>query len=70
MRSGQLIFLQSKVNNGVHDGDRIPALSGIGRKERGFKRVYVISEATATTPWKSSDGSLNRRADFHLEDLI
>jgi len=25
MKSGQLIFLQSKVNNG--DGDRIPALS-------------------------------------------
>jgi hypothetical protein len=33
-------------------------------------RVYVISEATATTPWKSPYGSLNRRADFHLEDFI
>ena len=25
MRSWQLIFLQSKVNNGVYDGDRIPS---------------------------------------------
>jgi hypothetical protein len=27
MKSGRLIFLESKVNNGVYDGDRIPSLS-------------------------------------------
>jgi hypothetical protein len=54
----------------VYDDAKTERAAGIGRKERGFKRIYVISEATATTPWKSPHGSLNRRADFHLEDLI
>jgi len=35
----------------VYDDAKTERAAGIGRKERGFKRIYVISEATATTPW-------------------
>jgi hypothetical protein len=44
MNSRQLIFLQSRANNGAYDGDRLPRKIGIGPRELGFKSVEVICE--------------------------
>ena len=37
--SWQLIFQQSKVNNGAYNGDRRRPRIGIGPRERGFKHA-------------------------------
>jgi hypothetical protein len=39
----QLIFLQSKVNRGAYDGDRLPAQNWDWPRELGFKIACVIS---------------------------
>jgi len=41
--SWQLIFLQSRVNNGTYDGDHLPAQTGIGHEVLGFKNACIIS---------------------------
>lgn len=49
MSSWQLIFQQSKVNNGVYNGDRFRRSIGSGPGKLGFKPVCVISEKSAAT---------------------
>ncbi len=44
MRSWQLIFLQSKVNNGVYDGDRLPGA------KLALAQRNVVSNASTLSP--------------------
>jgi hypothetical protein len=45
MSSWQLIFKQSRVNNGAYDGDRLPAQNWYWPGELGFKPACVIFAA-------------------------
>jgi hypothetical protein len=42
MTSWQLIFLQSKVNNGAYDGDRYFARFGFGLRRLGFNYGSMV----------------------------
>jgi hypothetical protein len=42
MKSWELIFRQSRVNNGIYDGDRCPVRIGNGRRAPGCKRACAI----------------------------
>lgn len=47
MTSWELIFLQSRVNNGAYDGDHLPAQTGIGHEILGFRSACTISAPDA-----------------------
>ena len=49
MSSWQLIFQQSKVNNGTHDGDRLPAQSWHWPRETWLQtRLRYLRESNGT----------------------
>jgi hypothetical protein len=51
MSSWQLIFQQSKVNNGVYDGDRLPTYIWDWPQETWLqKRLRVYAKAIASRP--------------------
>jgi hypothetical protein len=49
MNAWQNIFRQSRVNDGVYLGDKLPAQNGNGRPVLGFRSVYVISARAIAT---------------------
>ena len=53
VRSWQLIFQQSKVNNGVTTGTGCRPRIGIGPRERGFKHACVTCARATTHTLKS-----------------
>ncbi len=42
MNAWELIFRQSRVNNGAYDGDELPPQNWAWPQGPGFKGVYVI----------------------------